>query len=303
MTEITMPEAAADLLVTGVTGKVGGGVARVLTEQGIPFLALVRDPACAPDWLALPPRIADYRDSAALKHAMAGLERVLVVAPDEQVELGIAVVDAAARAGVAEIVRISAIGASDSSSSELLRNHAEGERHLDGTGLSYVHLRCNSFYENVLGLATWIRESDEFYWCGEDFPVAWIGAADVAGAAAAVLAAGCDKTTYDLTGPSAITWSEIADELGAVIGRLIRAVRVPPDEFLERAAAARWSPWMSREWIAMFTGEFGSEVGARLSGDVERLVGRPATPFRSFLDARVDADPAFAAAFAPAVHR
>jgi uncharacterized protein YbjT (DUF2867 family) len=59
--------------VLGASGRSGAALCRVLAEEGTPFIPVVRDPA---RWAAtgLPgtPRVADLRDAAALRPALAG---------------------------------------------------------------------------------------------------------------------------------------------------------------------------------------------------------------------------------------
>jgi uncharacterized protein YbjT (DUF2867 family) len=270
-------------MVTGASGQIGGAVSAQLTERGIPFAALVRDPKRLHPGLAADVRVADYQDEPKLTSALAGVRRLLLIVPDADVELALGIVDAAERAGVEHVVRISAIGASKASKSELLRNHAAGEEHLEGSGLRYTHLRANSFFQNVVWFRPWLVEYGEFYWSEVDSAAAWIDARDVARAATATLTGdGHVDATYELTGPAAVTWTEMAREFGAVLGRQIRAIQLEPDEFVERADAAGWHPWMSREWLNMFTGEYCQPVAARVSSDVLTLTGAEPTSFRAF---------------------
>jgi uncharacterized protein YbjT (DUF2867 family) len=281
---------AADVMVTGATGQIGGAVSAALTRDGVPFAVLVRDPARLAPGLAAETRVANYRHGAQLDRALSGMRSLLLIVPDEGVELALAVVDAAVRAGVEEVVRISAIGASATSRSELLRNHAAGEEHLERSGMRYTHLRCNSFFQNVVWFRPWIEARGEFYWCGADAPVAWVDARDVARTAAAALTGGGHTgATYDVTGPAAITWTDMAEEFSAALGRPVRAVQVTPEEMVERAETAGWGPWMSREWVNMFTGEYAEPVAARVSTDVRTLTGNEPTPFGAFVAEHADA--------------
>jgi uncharacterized protein YbjT (DUF2867 family) len=281
---------AADVMVTGATGQIGGAVSAALARDGVPFAVLVRDASRLAPGLGAEIRVANYRHAAQLERALAGMRKLLLIVPDEGVELALAVVDAAVRAGVQEVVRISAIGASAGSKSELLRNHAAGEAHLEHSGLRYTHLRCNSFFQNVVWFRPWIEARGEFYWCGADAPVAWVDARDVARAAAAALTGdGHAGAAYDVTGPAAITWSDMAVDFSAALLRPVRAVQVTPEEMVERAETAGWGSWMSREWVNMFTGEYAQPVAARVSTDVRALTGTAPTSFGAFVAEHADA--------------
>ncbi|MCK8787458.1 NAD(P)H-binding protein [Roseomonas sp. NAR14] len=64
--------------VVGASGRSGAALCRALAAAGMPFVPVVRDPA---RWSALglpgTPRLADLRDAAALRAALAGADRVV----------------------------------------------------------------------------------------------------------------------------------------------------------------------------------------------------------------------------------
>lgn len=70
-------------VVTGVTGKVGGQVARRLLAAGLPVRAVLRDAAKAPAWRALgcETALASMDDAAALGTAFAAAEAIFVLLP------------------------------------------------------------------------------------------------------------------------------------------------------------------------------------------------------------------------------
>ena len=100
--------------------------------------------------------------------------------------------------------------------------------------------------------------------------------ADVAACAASVLRdpAAHLGATYDLTGPEAPTFAEVARTLTEHLGRPIGY----RDETLEEAYASRrrWPApdWQYDAWVSTFTAIARGEL-ERVSGDVERLTGRP----------------------------
>jgi uncharacterized protein YbjT (DUF2867 family) len=69
------------IALVGATGRSGAALARVLAAEGIAFVPVVRNAAA---WAALglpgEARVADLRDPAALKHALAGVERIVSTA-------------------------------------------------------------------------------------------------------------------------------------------------------------------------------------------------------------------------------
>jgi NAD(P)H dehydrogenase (quinone) len=266
------------LAVTGSTGHIGGLVARLLAQEGVEQRLLVRDPSRAPRLAGAEVVRAAYDDEAV--DALRGTRTLLMVsaAEDEhRVEQHRAFVEAARRAGVRHVVYTSFVGAGDASGFLLGRDHGATERIIVESGLEHTFLR-DSFYAEVFP-----------YFAGEDGAirgpagdgrVAAVSRRDVAEVAAAVLAdpeahAG---SCYDLTGPAALTLREIAEVLTEVRGRRFTFV----DETLEEARASRahlGAPdWLVDAWISTYTAIRDGEL-ERVSDDVPRLLGRPATPF------------------------
>ncbi|MEA2739302.1 MAG: hypothetical protein QOH05_2609, partial [Acetobacteraceae bacterium] len=69
--------------ITGITGQVGGAVARSLLEVGQPVRAVVRDAAKAEAWKArgCDIALADIADEAALTEALRGVEAAFLLIP------------------------------------------------------------------------------------------------------------------------------------------------------------------------------------------------------------------------------
>ncbi|MEW1841540.1 NmrA family NAD(P)-binding protein [Nonomuraea angiospora] len=118
MTTATPAGADAPILITGATGKQGGATARRLLAEGRKVRALVRDPA-APAAAALATAGAqlvrgDFDDPASLPPALDGAAAVFGVPPvaygpagpqtELEVARGRALIDAAARAGIEQVV-------------------------------------------------------------------------------------------------------------------------------------------------------------------------------------------------------
>src|SRR5262249_6568747 len=108
---------------------------------------------------------------------------------------------------------------------------------------------------------------------------------DVAAVATLVLleAGEHDGTAYGLTGPEALSLHEIAELLSRVLGR---AISYQP-ETIEEAYASRAvyaaPPWQVDAWVTTYTAIATGEA-AIVTGDVERVTGRPATSLQELLE-------------------
>ena len=102
------------IAVTGATGTVGGELVRLLSEAGSPVRALTRRPDAAEPVAGVEWVQADLADRSRVREVFDGVDRVFLLTgnTDEMVRLQKNAVRAAERAGVAHVVKLSALGGS-----------------------------------------------------------------------------------------------------------------------------------------------------------------------------------------------
>ena len=272
------------IAVTGVTGAVGGAVARRLADAGLPQRLLARSPARAPRLPGAAVHEVAYGDHDASVAALTGVTTLLMVsaAEDEhRLAQHVAFVDAAAEAGVRHVVYTSFQGAAPDATFTLARDHHATEERIRASGMTWTFLR-DAFYIDFVSQL--VGEDGVIRGPAGEGRVAAVTRADVAEVAATILRdpephAGA---TYELTGPEALTMGEIAATVAAAEGRAV-AYR---DETLEEARASRavWGApeWQLDAWISTYTAMAAGEMG-HVSGDVERILGRRPTSLAEFL--------------------
>ncbi|WP_085476916.1 SDR family oxidoreductase [Rathayibacter oskolensis] len=268
------------IALTGVTGAVGGGVARLLAAQGLPLRLLARDPSRAP---RLPGASTVRASFTEVGGALDGARVLLMVSASEnedRLSEHLSMVAAATAAGVEHVVYTSFAGASPTATFTLARDHAATEEAIRASGMAFTFLRDNlylDFVPEMLGDDGAIRGP------AGDGRAALVAREDVARSAAAILRdpALHRGATYELTGPEALTFAEIAATL-TDSGR--PAVFV--DETLEEAYASRerWNAprWQVDAWVSTYTAVAAGEL-AHVSDDVERLTGLAPVSLRQFL--------------------
>ncbi len=275
------------ILVTGATGNTGGATLRALAEQGAELRALVHDP----DKLKAPAGVdvvaGDFRDAASLDAALAGADRAYLVGPSQQDQIALetAFVEAAQRAGLAHLVRLSIIGA-DQPGADAMRfgaAHAAMEQVVRDSGIPWTFLRANGFMQNNLSQAQTIAAQGAFYSSASPAGrVSFVDARDIGDMAAKVLTeAGHEGQAYHLTGPEALNDDEIAARLSEVLGRTISHVQVPWDGVRESLVGSGFPEWNVdgfKELIDLY--ETGAAAGEY--PDIERLLGRPPRTFTEF---------------------
>jgi len=263
--------------ITGSTGQLGGRIARRLADAGVPQRLLVRDPARAPELPGSTVAVASYEDGPAVRGALAGLSTVLMVSAAEHPDrLGQhrTFVDAAADAGVEHLVYVSFLGAAPDATFTLARDHWATEQHVRERGLRATFLRDSLYADSFPELT---GEDGVIRGPAGDGRVSAVARDDIADAAVAVLQdpAAHAGATYDLTGPAALTLTEVAETISALTGR---PVSYAP-ETLAEAYASRASygapQWQVDAWVSTYTAIAAGEMAA-VSTAVADLTGQPA---------------------------
>jgi uncharacterized protein YbjT (DUF2867 family) len=153
------------ILVTGATGKQGGSVARVLLSKGERVRAMTRDPN-SPAARALGERGAelvhgDFADETSLERALDGVDSVFAMGSffekgvEAEAEQGIALVEAARRAGVGHLVYTSVASADKQTGIPHFDSKAKVEQALVASGVPWTILAPVYFMENLFFPQTW----------------------------------------------------------------------------------------------------------------------------------------------------
>ena len=226
----------ATVLVTGATGSTGSAVLEQLLRRDVAVRVMVRRDSDVARFRALGAEVAvaDFDDASASAAALAGARRVYLVTPSsehaEAQQRRFA--ELAVEAGVEHIVKLSQLGANESSPVRFLRWHAAVERHIRQLGAGYTFLRPNLFFQGLFAFAPTIARDGRFFAPIGDARVSAVDVRDIAAVAAAALTEpGHEGKTHTITGPAAITHGEIAMALSEATGRDIAFVDVPPDAF------------------------------------------------------------------------
>jgi len=274
--------------ITGVTGAIGGEVVRLLAgaDLRLDLRLLARDPSRAPD-VDTDVRRCDYADHASGVEALRGVDTLLMVSASESADRRgqhRTFVEAAAEAGVRRIVYTSFAGAAEDATFTLGRDHHDTEAAIHASGMEHTVLRDN-FYLDVLPL--FADHEGLIRGPAGDGRVAAVARADVAAVAAAVLRdpAPHAGAAYELSGPEALTMTEVAERAGRVLGRDLRFV----DETVEEAWASRRAAypdapdWQLEAWVSTYTAIADGSC-AQVTDAVERVTGRPARTLEQTLD-------------------
>jgi uncharacterized protein YbjT (DUF2867 family) len=238
----------------GATGTVGREVVGQLVRIGERPRAFVRDLERARallgeqvDYVA-----GDLDRPETIQAALAGVERVFLLTRQsrKQPQWERSVIDAAARAGAHQLVKLSVFRADPDSPLQIARQHSLAEQALAQSGLAHTILRPVFFMQNLLAL---VREGRLSSAAG-DGRVAMIDARDVAAVAAAALTSGGGNgEIHTLTGPEALSFDEVATILSQQTGARIRHVRVSPEALRAASVRAGLEAWFADDLAKLHT--------------------------------------------------
>jgi uncharacterized protein YbjT (DUF2867 family) len=273
------------ILITGATGTNGREVVRQLSAAGVPVRALVRDAARA-GAIRLPGVEifeGDLGRPETLPVVLAGVERALLLTPwlPNQVELQTHFIEAARRAGLRRLVKFSVLGADPGSPVGILRQHGEIEQQVEASGIPYTLLRPNSFMQNFLAFAATISHGALCAPMAEG-RVSFVDARDIAAVAVRVLTeAGHEGRTHTITGPEALTHGQVAETLGAALGRTVTYVNVTPAQFADSMLSYGAPAWMADGLNALY-GAYRVGAAAVVTDTVARVAQKAPIAFDQF---------------------
>lgn len=281
------------ILVTGATGSIGKHLVPQLQELQVPFKALVRD-AGKGRALGCPYVVGDFDDVRSIDAALTAVDQVLLNgagavptaegAQQPMVAQQTSVIDAAARAGVGKIVKISVWHAHQGG--RLAEGaHWDIEQHLKASGMEWTFLQPSGFMQNFLTGAGTFSDDGSLIAPAADAPVSYIDCYDIAACAAALLAESSGSgRSFVLTGPEALTMAEIAGQLSRSFAKPVDVVGLSSDDMAARLRAqgvpAPFALDVAHLWADVGTGSL-----AATTPEVKNLTGREPRTFAEFLAA------------------
>jgi uncharacterized protein YbjT (DUF2867 family) len=263
------------IVVTGATGNVGRPLVTQFVNAGVEVRAVTRDPTTA----GFPAGVEVVSSAAA---ALQGASAVFLNSRALGEDLA-EVVDLARRVGVTRLVALSAINADDDFSRQPSRFRGDRNKEVEqlavDSGLEWVSLRPSLFASNFAGMwSAQIRAGDVVhgpYAAASSAPIVDADIADVG--ARALLTDELVGQKIPLTGPHAFTNTELVEVIGTVLDRPLRYQEVPPDLVRQRFLGLGFSAEFADAYMALQASTL--EAPALVTHEVDKILGRPATPF------------------------
>lgn len=273
------------ILVTGATGKFGTKVVETLlkTIPASQLVVSVRNPEKAEVFRSrgVEVRHGDFDDPETLDVAFAGIDRLLIISADGDNETRIRqhsnAVAAAERAGVTFIAYTSLANAQESKN-VFAPTHKATEEAILKTGIPYSFLRNNWYLENEIPSIQGVLAGVQWVTSAGNGKVGWALQQDYAEAAAAVLSGnGHENTIYELSGSKSLTQEELVSALGKVLGKEVTVEQVDDTTYADIMKNAGVPDFVIPLLVEIQRSirEGTLEI---VSNDIEKLLGRPATP-------------------------
>ena len=272
------------IAVTGVTGNLGGMVARLCKKNKIEVRNLARNVEKA-EKLGFPNVFkSSYDKSADTLKSLEGIEVLFMVSGSEnpnRVQQHKDFIDAAKVAGVSHIIYLSFYNASKNSIFTLGRDHYATEEYIKENGFKYTFLRDNFYADFFVDLC---REYGEIKGPAGNGKVSAVVRSDVSEVTAKILEnpGKWENQTLNMTGPEELSMTEIVKAVSEYFGKEIKYIEETMEEAYESRKIWKAEQWEYDSWVSTYTAIAENEQSG-ISNDIEKVLGRKATSLVEYL--------------------
>lgn len=272
------------ILVTGATGNVGSQVVQQLIAAGITPRVAVRslNKADTLKQAGAEPVEMDLDKLETVQPAFEGVDKVFLVSPfvPNMVQLAAILVEAAKKANLKQVVRLSALAQPGIT---LSKWHGDVEKMIEDSGIPFTFLRPNGFMQNfVNSMADTIKTQNAFYMPIGDGKVSLVDTRDLAAVAVAALTnTGHENKAYEITGSEALSNYQIATIFSQVLGRTINYVDVPEDAARQGMQNAGMPDVIVNALLELYA-SYKAGQAATVSPVIEQVTGKKPISFEQF---------------------
>lgn len=280
------------ILLTGITGNIGGATARALLAKNVRFRALVRDLAKAAAWADQGVELVqgDLEDPDAIRRALAGIDRALLVMPNGELQERTEVLFTriAKEVGLAWIIKLSSPEAVRGTTSPIPLAHIAAEDAIKASGMKWTLVRPSFYMQNFRGSVKSARTSGKLSMPMGTGTVALTDNNDAGLFIAHLLtdanAAQHHGQCYDITGPGPVmNFQQIAQAIGDVIGQKVVYDDCDPTAFQAAIRPFHRNQWHSDAVARLFAEIANGQTPGHRTDTFQKIMGRPGRSFREYL--------------------
>ena len=273
------------IAVTGVTGNLGGMVARLCKKNKIEVRNLARNVEKAEKLGFYNVFKSSYDKSADTVKSLKGIEVLFMVSGSEnpnRVQQHKDFIDAAKVAGVSHVIYLSFYNASKNSIFTLGRDHYATEEYIKENGFKYTFLRDNFYVDFFVDLC---REYGEIKGPAGNGKVSAVVRSDVSEVAAKILEnpGKWENQTLNMTGTEELSMDEIVKIVSEYFGKEIKYIEETVEEAYESRKIWKAEQWEYDSWVSTYTAIAENEQSG-VSNDIEKVLGRKATSLAEYLE-------------------
>lgn len=280
------------ILLTGITGNIGGATARELLKKGVRFRALTRDVVKAAAWAEQGVELVqgDLEDAAAVRRALEGIDRALLVMPngEHQERAELAFIRTAKDAGLSWIMKLSSPEAVRGTTSPIPLAHIAAEDAIMASGMKWTFVRPSFFMQNFRGSVKAARATGKLSMPMGQGTIAVTDNND-AGAFIAHVLTDADSARhqgqcYDITGPDPVmTFADVAKVLSEVIGQPVVYDDCDPKAFQEAIRPFHRNQWHSDAVAFLFAEIANGRTPGHKTDVFQKIMGRPGRSLKEYL--------------------
>ena len=273
------------IAVTGVTGNLGGMVARLCKKNKIEVRNLARNAEKAEKLGFSNVFKSSYDKSEDTVKSLEGIEVLFMVSGSEnpnRIQQHKDFIDAAKIAGVSHIIYLSFYNASKNSIFTLGRDHYATEEYIKENGFKYTFLRDNIYVDFFVDLC---REYGEIKGPAGNGKVSAVVRSDVSEVAVKILEnlGKWENQTLNMTGSEELSMAEIVKAVSEYFGKEIKYIEETVEEAYESRKIWKAEQWEYDSWVSTYTAIAENEQSG-VSNDIEKVLGRKATSLAEYLE-------------------
>lgn len=279
------------ILVTGSTGRIGKEIIAQLARSQEAVRALTRNPQSANFPHGITPVIGDLLDADAMRAALAGVDTLFLLVSNAADELTQAIntLGIAREAGVKGIVYLSVTRSREYTDVAHFIGKYAVELMIEQLDLPATVLRPSYFFQNDASFKEPLQKAGLYVSPVGDRGVSMVDVRDIADAAVIELirrersSTPLSRETYELSGPDALTGSQLAAVWSETLGREVRYGGDDLDIFERniKAMAPAWKAYEMRAMMRRYQAD-GAVASAQDLSRLTQLLGRPPRAYREF---------------------
>ena len=282
------------ILVTGATGTVGSEVVKQLLASSSSGQDIIRAAVHSQDKAdklkhdkTLEIVSIDYYKPETIADALNDVDKVFLLTPpsDDMVDITSRLVEERRKNHVKFIVKLSAMGADLEPGFTGGRLHRQAEEIIEESKIPYAFLRPNAFMQNFVNRSgQTIKNQNAFYFPAGDGKISFVDVRDVAAIAAEVLIKNGSQylnKVYDITGPEALSHSQVAQILSEETGRSISYVDISEEDARKGMKKMGMEDWFIQNAVELYN-TYRAGYASETTTVVEQITGRESISFAQF---------------------